>query len=476
MIQRIAYLVAVLGILASCSIAEEPALSVEDASAALHKAVGFFRSDVSVNGSYLWKYSADLSLREGEGKATELTAWVQPPGTPTVGDAFLRAFDRTGDTFYLDAARETAHALVQGQLESGGWDYRIEFAPERRRKYAYRKSPNNSGGKNVTTLDDDTTQAALRFLMRADRALDFKDKAIHEAAQYALESLLKAQYPNGAWPQRYSEFPNPDAFAVKRAGYPESWSWTHPSLDYRAYYTFNDNALADMIRTMFEAAVTYNENKYRKAAERAGDFILMAQMPEPQPAWAQQYDVNMCPAWARKFEPPSVTGGESQGVMRILLDLYRRTGKEKYLAPIPQAIAYLRSSQLPNGRLARFYELETNKPLYFTKDYKLTYSSDDMPTHYAFIVTSTLDAIEKEYERVKKLKVPVSQGKQSVPKLTRAMAQKAVRIVAQLDERGAWVESGALKNYPSERPATRIIDCRTFINNVDMLSIFTAAK
>ena len=52
------------------------------------------------------------------------------------------------------------------------------------------------------------------------------------------------------------------------------------------------------------------------AARRGGDFILLAQMPEPQPAWAQQYNARMEPAWARRFEPASITGGESVGACR----------------------------------------------------------------------------------------------------------------------------------------------------------------
>src|SRR5210317_2163203 len=110
---------------------------------------------------------------------------------------------------------------------------------------------------------------------------------------------------------------------------------------------------------MLEAEEIYGDPKYRDAAEKAGNFILLAQMPEPQPAWAQQYDFEMHPTWARKFEPPAVTGGESQGVLRTLLMLYRNTGESKFLEPIPRAIDYLRRSRLSDGRFARFYELES---------------------------------------------------------------------------------------------------------------------
>ncbi|MBM4094026.1 MAG: polysaccharide lyase, partial [Planctomycetes bacterium] len=372
----------------------------ESAEATLRKAVAFFRQQVSVRGGYLWQYSADLTLREGEGKAAETTAWVQPPGTPSVGQAYLDAYRLTGDAYLLEAAREAAEALILGQLRSGGWDYRIEFDPSVRKKVAYRADGDDAKGQNTSTLDDDTTQAALRFMMNVDRELKFQDERLHEAVMFGLDSLLRVQYPNGAWPQRFVEPPDPAKFPVRKAAYPDSWSRTYPKTDYREFYTFNDNTIADTIATMLEAARIYGDGRYQQAAEKAGDFIILAQMPDPQPAWAQQYDANMCPAWARRFEPPAITGGESQGVLRTLMTLYRNTGNRKYLEPIPRAIQYLKVSRLGDGRLARFHELRTNKPLYFTKQYELTYDSSDMPTHYAFIVGSQLDSMEAAYQQL----------------------------------------------------------------------------
>ena len=160
-------------------------INAAEAAQALRRGVEYFRQHVSIEGGYLWRYAADFSQREGEVPASPTTAWVQPPGTPTVGAAYLTAYELTGDTYYLDAARETAHALVRGQLESGGWDYRIEFAADDRTKYAYRadalqqpaddesKNVEENSPRNTTTLDDNTTQAAVRFLMRIDRALGF---------------------------------------------------------------------------------------------------------------------------------------------------------------------------------------------------------------------------------------------------------------------------------------------------------------
>ena len=463
----------ILLIIAQAVSAQDAALRAQ-ASKGLRQATDFFRSKVSTEGGYLWRYSDNLTRREGERKATASQVWVQPPGTPSVGLAFLHAFEGTGDAHYLEAARETGLALVNGQLHSGGWDYSIEFDPKERKKFGYRVDPGSEKGKAVTTLDDNTTQEALRFLMRLDKTLQFKDGKIHDAVGFGLTSLLKAQYPNGAWAQRFDRFPDADKYPVMKASYPASWSRTFPNVDYKGFYTFNDNSLFDVVEVMLEAAATYNEPRYKEAAEKAGAFILLAQMPEPQPAWAQQYDLDMHPAWARKFEPPAITGGESFGVMRCLLSLYRATGDKKYLEPIPRALAYFEKSQLPDGRLARFYELKTNKPLYFTKEYQLTYKDDDLPTHYGFKVGNRVEQVRKEFAQAKPAGTSKKLGK-GKPQLSPALIADTKAVLAALDTQGRWVEEGKLRYQGANDPATRVIETRTFIRNVNTLSNYLAA-
>src|SRR5687768_2218820 len=164
----------VLAIFASVAVAQE---------AELRKGVEFFRTRVAVQGTYLWQYSEDLAKREGEGKATATQGWVQPPGTPAVGLALLAAFDATKDSYYLEAARETAHGLIQGQLKSGGWTYSIEFDPVARKRFQYRIGTEKpaKNARNVSTLDDGTTQTAVRFLARFDQAAKGEDKKVHDA-------------------------------------------------------------------------------------------------------------------------------------------------------------------------------------------------------------------------------------------------------------------------------------------------------
>jgi len=472
------YVTAIICLAAHCTLAGE-AVTRQEAMNALRKAVRFFHSDVAIHGGYLWRYSADLALREGEGKASETMVWVQPPGTPSIGQVYLDGYEATGEQLYLDAARDTAYALVRGQLRTGGWFYHIEFDPAKRQRYGYHDVPRQDGQKQKTTLDDNTTQSAVRFLMRLDKIFQFRDKKIHEAVTRALEAMLRAQFPNGGWYQWWDQYPSPasaEDYPVKAAGYPETWSRTWLNV-WTGRYFLNDNVMMDMIATMLDAYDIYQDQKYLESALKAGDFLILAQMPEPQPAWAQQYDPNMHPVWDRKFEPPAITGGESQNVLETLMLLYQKTGKKKYLAPIPRAISYLRKSQLPNGRLARFYELKTNMPLYFTRDYKITYNSDDVPTHYSFIVESRLDSIETKYNLLLKTE-PTDKGKLSGKKTERLspkLAAEVRKIIDSMDERGAWVQRGRLRSHKVE-PESGIIDSRTFISNVRTLCSFLTAE
>ncbi len=461
--------------------------STRQAQETLRKAVQFFHSTIATEGGYLWRYSADLSKREGEGKATATQVWVQAPGTPSVGRALLAAYRASEDRFYLQAAIDAGMCLVRGQLQSGGWNYSIEFDPARRKNFAYRVDAASTEKRpakppfNTTTLDDDNTQSALRFLMALDEVLEFKNATIHETVQYGLQAVLAAQYPNGGWPQRFTAPPDPALFPAKQASYPDEWSRTWPKEDYKAYYTLNDNSVADTIETMLLAAKTYEDSRYRAAAEKGGDFILRAQMPEPQPAWAQQYNAQMQPAWARKFEPPAVTGGESQGAMKTLMRLYVETGNKKYLEPIPAALAYLERSRLSDGRLARFYELKTNTPLYFTKDYRLTYDDSDMPTHYSFKVASTLESLKRTYERLAQAKEPSTQAEKPAKRqrkkgVVKGLESQVAKVVTALDAQGRWVDKGGMRYHGDADTTQQVIDCQTFIRNVMLLSQYLEAS
>ena len=516
---------------------EQPATAPEEVRKALEQAVEFFRSRVSNSGGYHFRYASDLSYGRSEAAHGPTQVTVQTGGTPLVGMAYLRAYEATADSYYLDVARETALLLVRGQHCSGGWDYIIELDPEKRSSYPYRvdgdcaetresaPEEERSGPGPASTLDDNVTQGALRLLMRVDRELGFQDPKIHEASLYALEQLARAQYPNGAWPQRFWNVADPGLPATRSAGYPDSWSREWPGPDYRHHYTLNDNAILDVIDTFLEAARIYGEPRYRAVAEKGGDFLLLAQMPDPQPAWAQQYDGRMHPAWGRIFEPPSITGSESQAVLKLLLVLYRETGLKKYLEPFPRAVEYLQKSNLPpdgpwrreGGRcgpdalcLARFYELGTNRPLFITKGtrvrvesgpsrlldgYELSYSPESVITHYGLWTDgSRVEQAEQEYRslifqdpstigRPERLQgLSPWRGEAAVP--SGPELDRRVRDLLQtLDSRGAWVEEGSVGKadpviflFAAEDMVVTIGDRTVPLNENARLNVFRGGK
>jgi PelA/Pel-15E family pectate lyase len=449
--------------------AQQPdAALVQEAVKGLKKAAAFYHSKAASHGGYVYYYSTDLQQRWGEGKANADTIFVQPPGTPTVGLAYLRAYAATRDPFYLDAARETAESLVYGQLQSGGWTQVIHFgAGNRVGKYR-----NGKGGSwNASSLDDGQTQAALRMLIRTDQALDFKHAAIHEAALYGLKALLAAQFANGAFPQVWT---GPvEKRPVVAAKFPDyDWKTEGRVKNYWDYYTLNDNLPGNVADTLILAHEVYKDAACKAALEKLGDFLILAQMPEPQPGWCQQYNYDMVPIWARKFEPPAITGWESQDAMETLLKIFRQTGAKKYLEPIPRALTYYKRNLLPDGRIARYLEFKTNKPLYMDARYQLTYDDSAVPQHYGWKQSVRFDAIEKAYQDA-----VAGRAAATVPAAS-GLEKDVRKILGALDAEGRWITTYAgerLVGQPKFGDGFQYLSSDVFSRNVGTLSDYVAS-
>ncbi len=449
--------------------AEPP--SAEDAAAAMRKAATFYREQVAVHGGYVYFYSPDLTVRWGEGLARPHEIWVQPPGTPTVGMAYLKAYEATGDQYYLDAAREAAEALVFGQLHSGGWSNSIDLQA-RVSGAKYQGGSNRREG--TTSLDDGQTQSAIRLLVLADKALAFRYEEIHTSALLALDALLAAQFPNGGFPQGWK---SPVAKQpVLKASYPDyDWKTEGRLKNYWDMYTLNDNVCGYVADSLIDAYQVYRDDKYLAALQRLGDFLILAQMPDPQPGWAQQYNYDMKPIWARKFEPPAVAGDESQETLETLMKIHRVTGDQKYLEPIPRALAWLRQSILPNGKLARYYELKTNRPLYMQRKgdvYSLTYDDSRLPSHYGWKIDSRLDVIGQQYDDLRRGHTAVESDSAS------DLTNQAQQILDAIDEQGRWIstyQGELLVGQPKMPRDSQYLSSEVFSRNLTTLSEFLIA-
>ncbi|MHC4694540.1 MAG: pectate lyase [Planctomycetota bacterium] len=415
--------------LAKANLAEEVKVSMKSAAT-------FFRS-ISTNGGYAGIYSLDLKDRYGEAfyeKAGKTEIWVQPPGTPSIGQCYLRAWRITGDKYYLDATREVAKALVWGQREIGGWDHRVDVAHLKPGKSAPIRR------KGLCTFDDDITQGALKFLIDADSILD--EAWLTDAIELGLGFMQKSQFDNGAWPQWYP----------LRGGY-------------HNHYTYNDHAINDCIAVMLKAHATYDRPEYLAAAESGGDFIILSQLPKPQAGWAQQYSHDMKPAWARSFEPPGVCSAVTANNIRTLVQLYVYTKKDKYLSPVPAAIEWLEGSKISDNLWARLYEVGTNRPIYGDRmdGHKVHYDYEKVSqkerSSYGwqgeYGITSAISQYRRHKAAGKNDARPDKSGAMSEESRIKRATQlepTVERIIGALDNGGRWV-------------ANDVITCQTFVSN-----------
>ncbi|MDB5319409.1 MAG: pectate lyase [Phycisphaerales bacterium] len=272
--------------------------------------------------------------------------------------------------FATDDARRIATNILSHQADLGGWPKNIDTTAE-----PY------TGDRNdlKPTFDNSATTDQLRFLAHIFNATH--DAKYRDAFGKGYDYILKAQYPTGGWPQFYPP----------------------PAKTYHRHITFNDDA---MLRLMLFLRETYTAADYafledaRKAAARAAfdrgvDCILKCQVKVDGKltAWCAQHDEkDYSPRPARTFELASLSGSESAGIVRLLMSLDHP--KPEVIQSVDAAVAWFESAKLTGIKVvqqpdkaapkgvnkvvvqdptappiwARFYEIETNKPIYADRD------------------------------------------------------------------------------------------------------------
>ncbi len=447
---------------------------------AMRIASEFMVNEVSLNGGYLWSYSADLSRGWGEAMARPSQIEVHQTGTPTMGNLFIEAYKATGDEFYLRSAEKAANALIWGQHPTGGWHYFIDFDMTGIEKWYETVASKFVYGMEEyrhfygnCSFDDGATQQPTLFLLNL--YMTTLDPKYCEPLLKALNFFLISQYPNGAWPQRY----------------PLRYEFVHDGLtDYTSYYTFNDGVMSSNINVLMKAWEQLGNEEYLKAALRAMDFYLVSQGPEEQAGWAEQYDMNMKPAWGRTHEHVAYTSYTTRNCINDLQNFYLMTGDRRYLKPVPEAIEWLEKSTLEfldDGRhqLANYYELGTNKPLFMhitgefnEKGYALyRWDNDPTGTNYTLSVFD-IKTMKKSYEEISALTPKEAVARYKAQKgaespVTRVDPAKVGELIKALDKHGAWVEEirvyGSTSNdpdYPWANTKIQGISVNSYIRNM----------
>ncbi len=442
--------IATHGALANPASDHELAIRAEDA---LKRSVAFYHS-IAIEGGYGYFYSLDLKTRWGEGPPMDdRTIEVQPPGTPAVGMSFLRAYQVQKDPSFLEAAKDAGSALIRGQNDLGGWMHKIHF--------------DRPTGDEVS-FDDDQTQSAIRFLMALDQVVD--DPNLDRAIERALAMMLDAQIDHGGWPHEYPKQGN-----------------------YHDFATYNDHGIADCLSVMVDAHRYYGREELLDSVRKTGWFIIISQLPPPQPGWAQQYNEYLQPAWARAFEPPAVCPLVTIQNIQVLMDLYVQFERNRYLEPIPDALDWVEKCQLPNGLWPRFVEIGTGRALYYDRGRIRVDSVDELSLErrtgygYEHDASQIIRDAKERYDHLRETgedldaKRPIEdlRPEEKVERLD-GMRPEILAVIESLDEQGRWVvkddrykvrESGK-KIWQGEYEVSDRLSSALFIKNTELLCDF----
>lgn len=318
--------------------------------------------------------------------------------------------DKPAAWYRSDEAVRIADNFLLYQRREGGWPKNIRMAeplaPAKRAEVVDEKDLNDS------TIDNSSTWTQLEYLARvydATRLDRFRD-----AFDRGFDYLLRAQYPNGGWPQYFPLRTN-----------------------YSRHITFNDDAMTGVLNLLYDAAQGLPPYAFIDAdrRKRGGDAVargvqlilkMQIRVNGQLTAWCAQYDeTTLAPAAARAYELPSISGDESVGILRFLMRLPHPDAAVRHA--IESAVAWFQRSAIPGERIedkpdasfpdgydrvivrdpnapplwARFYEIESNRPFFCGRDgvkhYDLREVEYERRAHYSWMGVWPAELLARDY-------------------------------------------------------------------------------
>jgi PelA/Pel-15E family pectate lyase len=281
-----------------------------------------------------------------------------------------------------------ADNILLYQRSNGGWPKNYDMQAILTKAQA--DSLLNTKDQLHTTFDNSTTHTHIDYL--AQVYTQTRIEKYEDACQKGIRFVLSAQYPIGGWPQ-YFPLEN----------------------NYSRRITFNDGAYLG-IMNLLKKIVTNDPNftfvdealrrEVKVAYDKGLECILKAQIVSngQLTAWCQQHsEVDLQPVWARAFEPPSICNGESVAVVHFLMSLDKPD--VRIVAAVQGAIKWFEKSKILYTKVetiqappeqsqyktvttdkvvvidslappiwTRYYELETERPLFSDRNSKFLYS------------------------------------------------------------------------------------------------------
>lgn len=311
--------------------------------------------------------------------------------------------DEKEDWYKSDEAKTLASNLLSWQAPEGGWPKNIDTGAA-----PYKGDPPTLH----STFDNGATTFELRYLAKMFDAT--KDATYKDAFDKGLDHILKAQYDNGGWPQYYPL-----------------------GKDYSHYITFNDGAMARLmffLRDVAKDDATFGfvapekRSACRTAWDKGVECILKCQVKDDGKltVWCAQHDEKTFePRPARTFEPISLSGSESVGIVHVLMNV--ENPSPEVIAAVDGAVAWFDKVKIPGIKVedrkqegtpkgferfvvkdpsappmwARFYEIGTNKPIFSDRDSVIKYDLSEIGverrTGYKWLGYWPANLIAKEY-------------------------------------------------------------------------------
>lgn len=330
--------------------------------------------------------------------------------TPSTPISWNKALKQKPEWYGTDEAVRVADNLLLYQRDTGGWPKNIDMA--RVLTSQERDALVKEKGEVDSTIDNNATYTQLAYLARVYTAR--KLERHHDAFIKGFDYLIKAQYANGGWPQYYP----------LHEGY-----YTH--------ITYNDDAMIGVMRLMRDVARQRPEYAFidegrrtnaARAVEKGIECILKTQVvvDGTRTVWCAQHDeVTLAPAPARKFEPTSLSGYESVGIVRFLMNVEHPS--KEVITAIESAVAWFEKTKISGIRWveqkdpsklhgfdrvvmkdaaapllwARFYEIGTNRPIFSGRDsvikYDVSQIEDERRNGYRWYIDDPAELLSKDY-------------------------------------------------------------------------------
>lgn len=294
-----------------------------------------------------------------------------PSSSFAAGSSISKHLRHPDDWYKSDEAKQIAEIVLSYQSPQGDWPKNVDTAAT-----LYTGKPQDLHG----TFDNGATTDELRFLARM--ATVAGEERYKTACLKGLDHILKAQYPNGGSPQYFPP--------------PEKGYWRH--------ITFNDDAMVRLMYFVRDVAKddkafgfvdADRRHKCAAAWDKGVECILNCQIKVKGEltVWCAQHDEKtLAPANARAFELASFSGGESSGIVLLLMSIENPSDRVKQAVRgaamwyARNKITGIRTEHRPDKSgpkgydvvvvsdpkapplWARFYDLESGKPFYCGRD------------------------------------------------------------------------------------------------------------